>query len=174
LVLKLRALLTALALVELLPCGGCLRGRGEPEAWPCDTDNDCRNGKICYRSLDGKRACRSTTYCETDDECGAEEACFDDACEVVTCKESYAPLCFPFSCYNYECRTDCQDHDDCQAGYSCRDAVCVPHECDSSTEAQVCAGYRCADGLCRESCRFSIDCSSDFACKSGLCVLQSP
>ncbi len=98
--------------------------------------------------------CGPTEECQIDDDCGAGQACFDNACVSVSVGEcTIDAQCGPFErCSAGECvARSCGTSADCPADAACDGGACVERQCDA--ESDCFTGLVCDDGICRTTPR---------------------
>ena len=117
----------------------------------------CRACEECVAETCVTRAC--------DDGCQicdpAQDACVD-RCSLITCGDGDECLCGecrPINCY-------LPGHE-CEAGYRCEAAACVPDPCYtvSCSPPQF-----CRNGFCHDPCEEGLPCPEGFRCYDGACA----
>ncbi len=70
-------------------------------------------------------------------------------------------------CINGQCQ-ECGKDGDCKAGFSCKEAKCVP-AAECANDGQCGAGMKCRAGKCAAECASSGDCGAGMECRAGRC-----
>jgi len=103
--------------------------------------------------------------CSTDNDCLADEICYDGTC-TKTC--SVTSDCPPgYVCYNGVCILECTVDANCPEGQECYQGICLV---SCSVDNDCPPGFVCSDGVCLEPCSLTSDCSLGFECVNGVCV----
>lgn len=174
------------------PCGAGKECRnfkceavGSPE---CLTRSDCGATEVC---IDGEcikqnAACvfnaecdggacvngECVASCSKDADCGANERCRQNLCEVIECRRN-ADCAAGNLCVEAKCEQACEKDSHCSTGFVCNSYnYCQPDpnvECRSTAE---CARDEiCTDGTCEAPCSCNQDCAVGEVCNldQGLC-----
>ncbi len=102
----------------------------------------------------------------------------DSTCDGAgACKPPAPRPCAPYACASGACRTTCAQPTDCDTGYACVDAKCVPQsqaaKCSNdglsvvtADKTESCGSYRCVGDRCRETCTTSAECAPSLTCNT--------
>lgn len=103
--------------------------------------------------------------CSTDNDCLADEICYDGTC-TKTC--SVTSDCPPgYVCYNGVCILECTVDSNCPEGQECYQGICLV---SCSVDNDCPPGFVCSNGVCLEPCSLTSDCSLGFECVNGVCL----
>lgn len=147
-----------------LLASACLRLSEQPEPWPCDSNRDCADGKVCRLSR-----CVPFGTCGDDLECGTGKACLSGRCTAVDCTRQSDQACGAYVCSDdFRCHESCTSSQHCRTGNACSDGACVPATC-AADNPEVCGEFACVDGFCATTCESADQCAAGLVCIDGAC-----
>jgi hypothetical protein len=132
------------------PCGCDPEEEEEEEQPGCVRNDDCNADEVCF---DG--AC--TRFCQADTDCPEGQVCNGcvcvpgcpgECCEDADCPEGDV-------CVENLCKTPCTHRCECDAGEVCENGFCTvpeeepPKDCTTDCDCDYAAGERCIEGYCR-------------------------
>ncbi len=157
--------------------GECASCKSSAECLGKNPNSLCVSGYCVEKThvcVEGR--CRRT--CSSDGDCpgknsGREMLCVDGRCEpipAISCngdKECANPYTM---CYGDS--QVCNGDDECDAGFACRQKMCVPARPECVNDGNCATGEVCAFGLCsgeQGHCQTSQECGDEGSCKGGIC-----
>ena len=161
-----------------------------PPPFACELDDDCASTQVCYQKQCRNR-CDDTEDCLAGEHCaelpgGSEEVCIPYSAPPKMACQLQEDCASNEVCYQYECRDECDNTQDCLAGQYCAqpagvsDKICIPFDGPSMTACIAdndCGWYEvCYQYQCRSTCNSNDDCLSGELCTEvpgvleGICV----
>jgi Cys-rich repeat protein len=160
---------------------GC-RTAPPPGRAACDCGRPCADGSRCDETLGCVIECSVAAECPSGSTCvgglclGFSAPRVREAFTELDCSCSSDDECGDLLCIEGMCRMGCRTSDDCDAGFACVDATCVPTvtpDCDA--ERPCSAGLECVAGECRApaaTCQFSSECGTGRVCVNQQCTTE--
>jgi len=123
----------------------------------CIDDDDCNADEACFDNY-----CEDVPECEEDDECAEDETCYRGVCEDL----------------GIEPRDPCTSDADCATGELCSNYLCIDPGTDNvcTFNSDCPTGKICVQNVCETStitCIFDSDCGTDKVCVAGQCSAKS-
>jgi hypothetical protein len=173
--LRSRAGFVGLAWLTWL-AAGCLR-LDEPDAFVCNSDEDCESGQRC--PIAGA-LCVARDYCDDSIRCESGLHCAQARCVANECSYATAATdCHGFVCDTGVCRSSCAQSSDCVDSFHCDANACVPgaplRDGQACSKAAECSSGTCcakpSGAVCASSCPAVPDdsCTTGQDCLSGIC-----
>jgi len=108
--------------------------------------------------------------CADHGDCGELQACRGGTCFGVQCTDASDCPIEQRCTDSYECKSGCDEDEDCLAGFACEDHTCVVAECET-TSLDCSVGELCTEGACEGVEGLCGSCSDDTDCADGLTCL---